>query len=96
MDFVFATQAPGAASPFSNWIIMLCMFAGMWFLMIAPQRKRQKQQRAMLDALKKGDRVLTASGIYGVISEVQDACLTLEVARGVHIEVARPYVQAKV
>lgn len=96
MEALVATQeAAAGASPMSSWVIMLCMMAGMWFLMIAPQRKRQKQHKAMLDSLKKGDRVMTASGLYGVVSKIEEASLTLEVAQGVHVEMARQFVQAK-
>ncbi len=94
INSIFAVQEAGA-SPLSGWVIMMCMMAGMWFLMIAPQRKRQKQHKLMLESLKKGDKVLTISGIYGVISKLEEGRLLLEVAQGVQIEMERHAIQAK-
>jgi preprotein translocase subunit YajC len=61
-----------AAAPAGNMLSMLLpfalMMAAMYFLMIAPERKRSREQKAMLDALKKNDRVVTMSGIHGVVT----------------------------
>jgi len=73
------TQAP----------IFILMFAVLYFVMIRPQQKRQKEARAMLDALAKGDEVATAGGLLGKVSVLGDQYLTLEVANGVEIKVQR-------
>ncbi len=67
-------------------VVMLGIF---YFLLIAPMRKRQKQQEQMIAGLKTGDRVLTAGGIYGTIVGIKDDRLTLRIADQVKIDVAK-------
>jgi preprotein translocase subunit YajC len=69
--------------------MIVIMFAIMYFLLIRPQQKQQKKQRAMLDALQKGDKVITNAGIYGTITGLTEATMTLEIARNVHIKILR-------
>jgi preprotein translocase subunit YajC len=73
---------------------IVLMFAIIYFLMIRPQQKQQKQHQTMLKALKKGDRVLTASGIFGTIVNLTDTVVTLEIAKSVHIRLLRGQVAA--
>ena len=73
----------------SQFLPIILMFVVLYFLMIRPQMKRQKEQKAMMDALTKGDEVVTAGGILGKISKAGDAYLTLEVAAGTEIVVQR-------
>lgn len=79
----------------SQLLIFGLIFLGMWFLLIAPNRKRQKAHQQMLSALKAGDRVLLASGILGKILRARDGLLTVEIADGVRVEVLRGYVQRR-
>lgn len=65
------------------------MFVVMYFLMIRPQMKRQKEQKAMMDALGKGDEVITAGGVLGKITKVSDVYVTLEVADATEIVVQK-------
>jgi len=65
------------------------MFVVLYFLMIRPQMKRQKEQKAMMDALAKNDEVITAGGILGKITKVTDAYVTLEVGTGTEILVQK-------
>lgn len=65
------------------------MFVVLYFIMIRPQMKRQKEHRAMIDALAKGDEVTTAGGIVGRVSRLSDQWIHLEVAQGVEIQVQR-------
>ena len=84
-------QAPEAA-PGAGLISMLpilLMFVVIYFLMIRPQQKQAKQQRAYLDSLKAGDEVVTNAGIYGKIVSIQEPAVTLEVARDVKIRVLK-------
>ncbi|MFZ6872448.1 preprotein translocase subunit YajC [Undibacterium sp. Di27W] len=68
---------------------LLLMVVVMYFLMIRPQMKRQKDQRAMMDALAKNDEVVTAGGILGKVSKVTDAYVTIEVANGTEVIVQK-------
>ncbi|MDN4061009.1 preprotein translocase subunit YajC [Massilia sp. YIM B02769] len=68
---------------------ILIMFVVMYFLMIRPQQKRQKEAKAMMDALTKGDEVVTAGGILGRVVQVKDAYVTLEIATGTEMIVQK-------
>ena len=85
------TAAPaGAASLLSGPMpIFILMFVVMYFLMIRPQQKRQKEQKEMMDALAKGDEVVTSGGILGKVAKVTDQYVTLEVAQGSEIVVQK-------
>ncbi len=88
----YAQAAPAAASPESGLLGMLplvLMFVVLYFVMIRPQMKRQKEAKAMIEALAKGDEVVTAGGIVGKISKLGDSFLHLEVANGVEVQVQR-------
>jgi preprotein translocase subunit YajC len=68
---------------------VLIAFAFMYLILIRPQRQQQRRHTEMISALKEGDEVITAGGIYGDIAEVQPDRVTLEIAEDVHIEVAK-------
>ena len=72
----------------------ILVFIVMWFLLIRPQQKKQKEHRAMVAALKRGDRVITNGGIYGQITHVADDHLMVEIADGVKIKIMRDAVAA--
>jgi preprotein translocase subunit YajC len=61
------------------------MFVVLYFLMIRPQMKRQKEQKSMIDGLAKGDEIVTAGGVVGKITKVSDGYVTVEVAQGTEI-----------
>jgi preprotein translocase subunit YajC len=89
-------QTPAAASAggiegfmSSGMPIFIVMFVVMYFFMIRPQMKRQKEQKAMMDALAKGDEVITAGGILGKVIKVTDAYVTLEIADGTNVLVQK-------
>ncbi len=71
------------------FFVVLIIFAFMYLILIRPQRQQQKRHTEMISALKEGDEVITAGGIYGDISEVQPDRVTLEIAEDVHVEVAK-------
>lgn len=88
----FAQTAPAAASEGSALLGMLpivLMFVVLYFIMIRPQMKKQKEHRAMVEALAKGDEVVTAGGLLGRISSVGDNHLGLEIANGVEVQIQR-------
>ena len=58
----------------------------MYFMMIRPQQKQRKERTAMMEALKKGDRVVTVGGMYGIVRAIRDERVTLEVASGIFVQ----------
>lgn len=84
-----ATAADGTAQQggWSFWVMMILIFVVFYFFMIRPQQKKQKELQKQREALKKGDKVITAGGIYGNIKEVQDTTFLIEVAKDVVIKV---------
>jgi preprotein translocase subunit YajC len=68
---------------------LILMFVAMYFLMIRPQQKRAKEQKAMMEALAKGDEVVTAGGLLGKISKIADAYITLEISSGAELVVQK-------
>ena len=89
----YAQAAAGGDSGFMGLLPIVLMFVLLYFLMIRPQMKRAKEQKAMIEALQKGDEVVTAGGVVGRISEMGDAYLTLEIAPNTAITVQRVAVQ---
>ncbi len=80
---------PGCGGMGGMLLPMLLMFGVIYFLIIRPQQKQQKQHRAMLSALKKGDKVITNAGIFGTITGMTEATVTLEISKNVHIRMLR-------
>lgn len=74
-----AGAAPSTTSSLMTWGMLILIFVVMWFFMIRPQRKQQKEMEKFREGLKKGDKVVTAGGIYGTISEVQERTVLLKV-----------------
>ncbi len=90
----FAQTAPAAGggdmqSSLMGMLPIILMFVVLYFVMIRPQMKKQKEQRAMIDALAKGDEVVTAGGVIGKISKLGDSFLGLEIANGVEMQIQR-------
>ena len=65
------------------------MFVVLYFVMIRPQMKKQKEHRAMIDALAKGDEVVTGGGLLGKVAKLSESTVSLEVANGVEIQIQR-------
>ncbi|MEW6100299.1 MAG: preprotein translocase subunit YajC [Pseudomonadota bacterium] len=80
---------PGAESTLVSLLPLVLMFVVLYFIMIRPQMKRQKEHKAMIEALAKGDEVVTAGGVLGKVSKLGEAYLHLEVANGVEIQIQR-------
>ena len=92
----FAQTAPAAAtgggdimSSLTGMLPLVLMFVVLYFVMIRPQMKRQKEHRAMIEAIAKGDEVATAGGLLGKVSKLGDTYLTLELAAGVEVQLQR-------
>ena len=85
-------QAAAASSPSDSlltFLPMVAIFVVFYFLLIRPQQKKQKEARAMLESLNKGDEVVTAGGMVGRISRLTDQYATLEIAPNTEIVVQR-------
>lgn len=88
----FAQTAPaagGAESSLFSMLPLLLMFVVLYFIMIRPQMKRQKEHKAMIQALAKGDEVVTAGGVLGKVSKLGETFLHIEVANGVELQIQR-------
>ncbi len=87
-------QAPagGVESSMLSMLPLLLMFVVLYFIMIRPQMKKQKEHKAMIEALAKGDEVVLAGGVLGRVSKMGEQYLHVEVASGVELQVQRPSV----
>jgi preprotein translocase subunit YajC len=92
----FAQTAPaaagGAESSLLSLLPLVLMFVVLYFIMIRPQMKRQKEHKAMIEALAKGDEVVIGGGVVGRVSKLGDSIIHVEVANGVELQVQRPAV----
>ena len=89
-SLIFAQAAPGGGgSGLGGFLPILIMFAAMYFLLIAPQRKKQKKHQKMVSELSSGADVLTSGGIYGTITNVKDDRFILRIAEGTKIEITK-------
>lgn len=85
-------DALGLSSNLTSFLPIILMFVVLYFLMIRPQMKRQKEQKSMMDALAKNDEVVTSGGVLGRITKVADAYITIEIASGIEVLVQKPAV----
>jgi preprotein translocase subunit YajC len=95
LDFLIPVAHAQASAPapaplgMQGFLLPIILIAVMYFLMIRPQMKRQKEHKAMLDKLAKGDEVITSGGIAGTVVGLSDAFITVEVASGVQLRVQK-------
>lgn len=87
-------QTAAGGDSWSGIIMMVVIIAIFYFFMIRPQQKRQKEIQKAREALKVGDKVITAGGIYGKIREIGDVYMTIEIANGVNIQVDKASIYA--
>ena len=86
----YAQAAAGSTEAgFMSFLPIILMFVVLYFVMIRPQMKRQKEQKSMIDALAKNNEVVTAGGIIGKITKVSENFVTVEVSDGVEIQVQK-------
>jgi len=86
--------AEGGAGGFTSFIPLILMFAIFYFLLIRPQQKKTKEHREMITNLKKEDRIVTAGGLYGRITGMDETTLTVEIAHKVRVKLQRGSVTA--
>ncbi len=87
--------AEGGTSTIYMIIVVALLFGMMYFLMIRPQRKRQKEHQQLMEELQRGDRVITAGGIYGVIESISEDSVVIKVESGAAMRVAKNSVALK-
>ena len=86
----YAQDAVGGAGAFASFIPLILIFAIMWFLLIRPQQKKLKEHRAMVEALRRGDQVVTQGGVVGKVTKVkEDGEAEVEIADGVRVRVLK-------
>lgn len=91
----WAQTAQGAApsgSMLTSFLPLILIFVIFYFLLIRPQQKRAKEHRQMLDAIKRGDKVVTSGGIYGVVESVEPNTVVLKVAENVKVKFGKAYI----
>jgi preprotein translocase subunit YajC len=89
----FAQAAPSGDPGYIGLLPIVLMFVLLYFLMIRPQMKRAKEAKAMIEALQKGDEVITAGGVLGRITKLSEAYVSLEIAPNTEIAVQKSAVQ---
>ena len=95
-NFQFLAQGdPGAGQGIGPVILIWgLIFAAMWFLIVAPHRKRQKDLQKMISQVTSGDEVLTSGGLYGVVTNVKDDRFVLRIADNTKVEVNKSFIQS--
>ena len=88
LTLILQAQAAQGAG-WSMWIMLALIFVIMWFFMIRPQRKQQKELEKFRNALKKGDKVVTIGGIYGTVDEIKDRTILIKVDGDTKLRVDR-------
>lgn len=94
-SLAYAADSPlagGGASGFMSFIPLIFMFAIFYLLLIRPQQKKAKEHKALLETLQKGDQVVTAGGIHGKVTAIEDAIAVIEVATGVNIRINKAFI----
>lgn len=99
MDFLISSAyaqgtAPAAPNPLMSFLPLIILFGIFYFMLIRPQMKRAKEQKAMITALSRGDEVVTTGGLLGRIDDMADQFVTLEIADGVRVKVSKQHITA--
>jgi len=89
LAYAMGTGGTGGGGGYETFIPLILMFAIFYFLLIRPQQKKAKQTKAMLASVRKGDRIVTAGGLHGVITGVADDIVTMEIAPKIRVKVSR-------
>ena len=93
LNLILQANPQAQGSSLSMWIMLALIFLVMWFFMIRPQRKQQKELEAMRNSLKKGAKAITARGIYGIVAEVDERTVLMKVDDNVKIRVDKTSIQ---
>jgi preprotein translocase subunit YajC len=87
-------QPEGVQGLIGSLLPLILIFVVFYFLLIRPQQKRAKEHRQMIENLKKGDKVITSGGIYGVVESVSNNTVVLKIAENVKVKFGKPYIVA--
>ena len=87
-----AAPSAGSGGMIVSFLPFVLIFVVFYFLLILPQQRKQKKHKALLEALKKGDRVLTTGGLLGTVAAVNKNVVTVQVAENVRVKVRREYI----
>ena len=90
---IIIAQAAGEGGFISTLVMMAVIFGIFWLLVFRPQKKRQEEHQSFLKALKKGDEVVTAGGLFGTVEKVDDQIVTLRVSRDAKVKVLRQQIE---
>jgi preprotein translocase subunit YajC len=86
---IFSSATAGAAPGWTGFLPIIGMIAIFWFLIIRPQMRQQKEHRAKIAGVKKGDQVVTAGGILGKVVKVDDDYAEVDIAQGVRVKIVK-------
>jgi preprotein translocase subunit YajC len=87
-----APQGPGAIAGILPFILIIVIF---YLFLILPQQKQRKKHREFVDSLRKGDKIVTSSGIFGTITKIEEKIAYLEIADGINIKIAKNNITSK-
>lgn len=85
-------QGPGGA--LTGLLPLILIFVIFYFLLIRPQQKKAKEHKQMIEAVKKGDKVVTSGGVYGLVESVSQNTVTLKIAENVKVKFGKAYIAA--
>jgi preprotein translocase subunit YajC len=83
-------KGDGGSNWWTTFALLAVLFVVFYMLMIRPQQKQRREQQAMIESIKRGDKVVTIGGIHGRIEGIKDDTVTLKIAEGVKIDVSKP------
>ena len=89
-----AVEAPQQGSPWTFWVMIALMILILWLFMWRPESKRRKEMQKFREGLKKGDKIVTAGGIYGTVKEIKETTLLIEVDSNVTLRIDKTMVVA--
>lgn len=89
LTLVLQTAPAQQGAGWSMWLMLALIFVIMWFFMIRPQRKQQKELEKFRNSLKKGDKIVTIGGIYGIVDEIKDKTVLIKVDGETKLKVDR-------
>ncbi len=87
-------QGEGKGNPYGGIIMLVGFFAIMYFLMIRPQQKKQKEKQAMINTVAEGDKIVTTGGIYGTVKKVSEATVRVQIDDQTRVELAKSAIAA--
>lgn len=96
MNFsLLAAAKTGSAGMIGSFLPLILIFAIFYVLLIMPQQKQKKQHKLLIESLKKGDKIITGSGVYGEISKVDPATVDIEISKGIIVRLSKDSVATK-